>query len=238
MWVKPPESLSLKKGIVHVWKVNLESPAHPLVFYDTILSAEERERADRFYFEKDKNHYTVGRASLRLLVGRYLSLDPASIQFELSEFGKPGYPNSSDLQFNISHSGGLALMGFTVQSEIGVDLEKINPEIEIQKIASRFFAPSEQEEILQLPITQQAAAFYRCWTSKEAFIKAHGQGLSLPLDQFEVEVHPEKPAALKAVHWDPKLAEWDLQGLLPGHGYLGALACRRAIEEIHYFTLS
>lgn len=237
MWNKPPDKLSVNTGEVHLWQVDLLEPPRPLRYYMAIISEEEAARAARFYFEKDRHQFIVGRAVLRELLGRYLSLDPASIDFKFSDFGKPAFPNPAGIQFNISHSGGMALMGFTQTAEIGVDLEKIKPDLEIEQIASRFFAIKEKAALLQQPVHRQAASFYQCWTSKEAFIKAHGQGLSLPLDQFEVEVHPDKPAALKAVHWDPKLVEnWDLYGFIPKEHFVGAVVCDRKIENVRFFT--
>jgi 4'-phosphopantetheinyl transferase len=238
MWTHAPEKLQLTAGAVHLWKVNLRVPPESPAYYSSILSDEEKQRADRFYFEKDRQQYLTGRATLRELLGRYLECPPASIVFEFNEFGKPSVPNGLDLKFNISHSGGLALMGFTLAASIGVDLEKIKAGMEIEQIASRFFSSREKEEILQLPAHRQADAFYQCWTSKEAFIKAHGQGLSLPLDQFEVEVNPDRVAALKAVHWEPELVEqWDLYGFTPLKNFVGAVVCDRKIEEVSFYAL-
>lgn len=239
MWIKPPPKLSLSRGEVHLWKVDLLKPPRPFHYYKDIISEAEATRAARFYFEKDQRQFIVGRASLRELLGQYLTQEPRSIQFTFSEFGKPFFPNIQELQFNISHSGGLALMGFTIQAQIGVDLEKIKPKLEIEQIASRFFAEKEKNTLLQLPVDRQAVSFYQCWTSKEAFIKAHGQGLSLPLDQFEVEVHPDQPAALKAVHWEPKLVDsWDLHGFIPAENFVGAVVCDRKIEKVNFFMFN
>lgn len=238
MWVKAPDSLSLKTGVVDIWKVDLVAPPRPLEFYESLISLEEKVRADRFYFEKDRSQFIVGRANLRLLLGRYLQVDAQAITFDSNDFGKPTVANPLNLNFNISHSGGLAIMGFTIQSEIGIDLEKIKRDIDIELIASRFFAPLEKEQILNLSPDKQANAFYRTWTSKEAFIKAHGQGLSLPLDQFEVEVMPEKKAALKAVHWAPKLINsWDIFAFIPQEEFMGAVVCNRKIEELVFYSI-
>ncbi|PHN08618.1 4'-phosphopantetheinyl transferase family protein [Flavilitoribacter nigricans] len=237
MWKEAPEIALPVAGEVHLWKVELTVPAPTLDHYQTIIAQEEKERAAKFYFEKDRHQYIVGRARLRLLLGRYLDLAPQAVRFEFNQFGKPNFPNEQGLQFNISHSGGLAVMGFTRDAAIGVDLEKINPNIEVKLIASRFFAEVEKRQILALPTERQASAFYRCWTSKEAFIKAHGQGLSLPLDQFEVEIHPDRKAALKNVHWEPELVEsWSIIDFVPEDGFVGAVMCDTTIERVRCYS--
>lgn len=238
MWMKAPEHYSLVPGVIHLWKLDLLAPPDPLEYYQEIISNEEKERAARFYFPKDAHQFMVGRAVLRILLGRYLDVSPASLSFTFSEFGKPSVANAIDLHFNISHSGGLAVMGFTRAASIGVDLEKVKPNLEIKPIASRFFAEREQEVLFSLPDHLQLSAFYQCWTSKEAFIKAHGQGLSLPLDEFEVEVHPAKEAALKSVHWEPELAtHWHIRGFQPADGFRGAVVRAGGIDGVGFYRV-
>lgn len=238
MWKSPPEELSISSGMVHLWSVDLSAPPAPISFYASLLSSDEQQRADRFYFQKHKDQFIVGRGLLRELIGKYAKVNPRNITFSYNQFGKPGFEQQAELKFNLSHSNGLAIIGFTIQMEIGLDLEKIDPAINVRQIARHFFAANEQKQIQELPADQQAAAFFKCWTSKEAFIKAHGQGLSLPLDQFEVEVIPDQPAAIKAVHWDLKPANtWDILGFVPRESFLAALVCDQKIEKVSFFAL-
>lgn len=237
MWNHAPVQLTLQPGLVHIWRAELQVPTSDLSSYISILSKEERARANRFYFQKDRNQFAVGRSILRQLIGKYAGVDPKGIQFEYSEFGKPSCPQIANLKFNLSNKNGLALIGFTLEAEIGVDLEEIQPNIAVASIAENFFAQKEREAILRLPEDQQVAAFFHCWTCKEAFIKAHGQGLSLALDQFEVEVHPEIPAALKKVNWEPAIADkWDIQAFIPQINFAGAVVLDRVIDQIEYFS--
>lgn len=229
--------LSLEAGTVHLWCIDLLQPPYPFSFYANLVSPEEIERAKRFYFEKDQMQFIIGRGTLRHLISRYTSVPSDKIRFDYNAFGKPAFQHSSDLRFNLSHSGGLAVAAFTRKNEIGVDLEKIREDIKVLQIARNFFAPEEREKIARLPEAEQIAAFFQCWTSKEAFIKAHGEGLSLPLDQFEVEARPGFAPGLKLVQWDRELVKlWDLRGFVPRDGFVGAVACAGRIERVHYFS--
>ncbi len=193
-----------------------------------LLPAEERERAARFYFQRDRNHFAAARGILRSLLGQYLNLAPGRLCFGYSPYGKPALAAAAGeppLRFNLSHSHGLALIAVTRGREIGVDVEWIRPDFATEEIAGRFFAPAEVKVMRALPPALQAEAFFNCWTRKEAFIKAHGLGLSLPLNQFEVSLAPGEPAALLSTQFDPPAAaRWRLCALEPGKGFAAALA--------------
>ena len=173
----------------------------------------------------------MARAFLRKLLGRYLAIAPAELRFAYSEYGKPQLaPDlesnlAQQLKFNLAHSGGLALYAFTNVGEIGVDLEHIRPEFTGDDIARRFFSATEVACLDQLPATARHEAFFNCWTRKEAFIKAKGMGLSLALDQFDVTLSPNEPAALLCTRWDQNEAErWSLKAIDVGPGFVGAVA--------------
>jgi 4'-phosphopantetheinyl transferase len=195
--------------------------------WDT-LTADERQRAERFLFEKDRTHFVVARGLLRVLLGRYLRQDSPHLRFTYGPHGKPALATDTDrmsLCFNVSHSHGLALYAITRGREVGVDVERIRPEIAQEKIAERFFSPREVTVLRALPTPLQAPAFFACWTRKEAYIKAKGDGLTLPLDQFDVSLAPGEPAALLHTAWDPQeAAGWALQDLAPASGYRAAVA--------------
>jgi 4'-phosphopantetheinyl transferase len=164
---------------------------------------------------------------LRALLGRYLKLEPAKVQFVYNAWGKPTLaPGSGQaaLQFNVSHSGELALYAFARQAEVGIDIEFIRTDLDYEEIAERFFSSHERATLRSLPAQVKGESFFRCWTRKEAYIKAKGQGLSIPLDQFSVTLRPGEPARLLHVQGDPQAAQrWSIQELAPDSGYLAAL---------------
>jgi 4'-phosphopantetheinyl transferase len=188
------------------------------------LSPDECERAARFHFEQDRLRFCAARVVLRRLLAKYLDLPARQITFQYSEKGKPGLSNHRGVAFNVSHSGDFALLGFTRRSAIGVDIEKIREDFDTAAIARRFFSEKEQKALLGLPEGQQHAGFFRCWTRKEAFIKALGEGLSHPLSQFDVsvEICDEVPLTTRP---DAKESErWCLQSIDAIPGYAAAIA--------------
>lgn len=192
------------------------------------LSPDERQRAARFHFDVHRQRFALSRGLLRTLLGYYLEADPATLPIVYGPQGKPGLEGGS-LRFNVSHSEDLALYALALDSsgtlELGVDVESIRPVPYAESIARRFFCPAEWQEIQSLPPEQRAGAFFRCWTRKEAYVKALGGGLSVPLDRFQVTLLPGQPAKLVSLDGDPvRAAEWSLYHLDPARNYAGALA--------------
>ncbi len=215
-WTVRTESVELNEREVHVWRARLDAPASAARQFRELLSADERERAARFRFDKHQRRFTVARGVLRTLLGRYLGCEPEDLTFEYSEHGKPFLAGNQaiDLRFNLSHSHEIALFGFTIGRDIGVDVEQIRPDRSTREIAERFFSPAEVEALFALPKEQQTAGFFRCWTRKEAYIKAKGKGMSISLDSFAVSLSPEKPASLLWVRdHAEEPARWNLQEL-------------------------
>ena len=223
--------LSLSDGQVDVWPADLADTA-PLDAWEAFLSPEEQERVRRFHFPADFRRYVYGRGLLRWLLASYLETDPARIQFTYSPEGKPEVvpgPAHRQLHFNLSHSGTKLLLAFAWERQVGADVERLRSDIELEQIATRFFSYAEQSALLSLPPAQRTAAFFRCWTRKEAYVKATGKGLSLPLGQFDVSLLPEHPAALLATRPNAQEAEhWLLHGLELGPGYAAAVAVERS----------
>jgi 4'-phosphopantetheinyl transferase len=234
-WHLPDADLTLSAHEVHVWRASLSASATRLADYQAILADDERNRAARFRNPRHGAHYTVGRGVLRMLLGRYLNQPPQDIRFSYSQYGKPFIEDTAaTLRFNLSHSQDLALYAFTQQREIGIDIEYIRSVPSRDQIAEQFFSPNETQALRALPAAQQAVGFFNCWTRKEAYIKAHGEGLSLPLDQFDVTLAPGEPAILLDTRVASDRAErWALHALQPGANYLAALAV-----EGHDWTLS
>jgi 4'-phosphopantetheinyl transferase len=234
-WPSPPENLALATGETHVWSALLLLPAGRLQTLRQTLTPDEQERAGRFYFDAHRHRFIAARGILRALLGRYLALKPETIRFAYNEYGNPSLaiPEATSLRFNVSHSGNMALYAFTHTRQIGVDIEYLREVSDIRQIVQRFFSPHEQAEWLRLPVGQQTAGFFNCWTRKEAYIKARGQGLSLPLAQFDVSLTPNRPARLLADRHYQDLANWSLESLEPGPGYVGALVVEAPSSPLH-----
>ncbi len=180
---------------VDIYPVRLEADAARLDSLYEVLAPEERERATRFRFAEHRRQFIVCRGMLREILSGYLELHPARIAFVYNRHGKPSL-RDSDVRFNVSHSGVWALQAVTRGSEVGIDIERIDPRFAHEQIPERFFSPREVAQLRALPADQQTAAFFRCWTRKEAYIKARGLGLALPLDSFDVSLKPDDPPAL------------------------------------------
>lgn len=225
-WKPVPSVPTLATGEVHVWLAELDVlPATTLRGH---LSPDEVARADRFRFTRDRQRFIGARGLLRELLGRYLDVDPAALCFAYGPRGKPslaGDGGPERVRFNVSHSGGLALLAFARERELGVDVELERPVPEAESIAERYFSPREGAELGRLPPAERPQAFFRCWTRKEAFIKATGDGLSRPLDAFDVTLAPREAARLLRVEGKPEeAARWWMEGLEPAEGFAGALA--------------
>ena len=235
MWVKDVENAVLETEEVHIWQANLGLHKSSLTSFLKLLSLDEKNRANKFKFKKDYLRFVIGRGILRKLLGKYVGINPTEISFQYGEYGKPSLPKQNLLQFNISHSKDLILLAFSRNVSLGVDLEYLNSHIEIKEIATRFFTKNEVKSLLALPEKQQIVGFFNCWTRKEAFIKAVGEGLSFPLDSFEVSLHPDKPAKLLATHWQSDDAsKWSIHSIPLKQNFIGSLAVESTIKNIRY----
>ena len=222
-----PAAVQLGPGEAHVWRIRVGDAPASLAELWPILSTEERERAQRYRFERDRALYVAAHGALRLILGGYLGCEPGDLQGVTGPFGKPALRDQEGpegIRFNLSHAQGLALCAFARGREVGVDVEPVRAEVS-RGLAERFFAPGEVAALHALPAEAQPEGFFRCWTRKEAYIKARGEGLSLPLDQFEVSLAPGEPARLlKALGGARERERWWLAELSAGSGYMAALA--------------
>ena len=217
--------LRLEENAVALWIASLPAMGN-LEPWTKHLDAEERERASRFRFDVDRRRNLCGRGVLRVLAGKYLGADPAGLRFRTSEAGKPELvaTNPAGLRFNVSHSGDYILVGFVWGRAIGVDVELIRPDIEPEKMAKRFFSAKEQQDLASLSLADRIPAFFRCWTRKEAYVKATGEGLGLPLSQFDVSFLPGEPAALLEARPDPlEASRWWMQDVDLGPDHAAAV---------------
>jgi len=227
-WNSPPLDLTLELGEIHVWRVSLAQTESCLQSLQQTLSTDERTKADRFRFPKDRSQFIVSRGALRAILSRYLNISSHILRFDYNPYGKPSLivaQGGNTLRFNLSHSRGIALIAITKNRDIGVDIEGINPNFSCLEIAEKFFSPLENSVLRSLPEHLQATAFFTCWTRKEAYIKAVGKGLSIPLNQFDVSLAPGEPAALLNVEGNPEEAsKWSLIELFPSSDMVAAVA--------------
>jgi len=216
---------ALEKDEVHVWRVDVGSAYARREVLWGILDGDERQKAADFLFEGDRERFVVSRGVLRVLLGRYLRQAPGSLGFGYNLYGKPHLAGDLGICFNTSHSHGLVLLAFAWGREVGVDIERVRADPGLEGIAASCFSPRELATFHSLRSDLRERAFFACWTRKEAFAKAVGRGLALPLDRFDVTLAPGEPVRLldtKGV--PPEPTKWTLQELVPGPGYAAALA--------------
>lgn len=222
---------------ISVWKVGLEWAKSDIEVATEILSSDEQKRASRFHRVRDRKHFIVARASLRLILARYLNVDPRQISLQHNAFGKPRLTDGAhypDVRFNVAHSRGVALYALAIGREIGVDLEFIEPDFATMGLARNLFAPEEVAALSTLRNEDFVEGFYRCWTRKEAYVKAKGLGLSLPLNSFVVSVGPpsETPLLLAERNEIGEQNRLTLLDVIVGEGFAATLAveCRTQLR--------
>jgi 4'-phosphopantetheinyl transferase len=202
---------------VDAWIQPLDVSPGDLTRLFSSLASDERERAARFHSGRHRDHYIVARGRLREILSYYLGRSPASIEFTYGPFGKPALLIPA-LHFNVSHSGVIAVYAVARSRSVGIDVEEIRPEFSRERIAERFFSSREVRELRSLPAEAQTDAFFRCWTRKEAYLKACGGGLSIPLDSFDVTLRPEEPAMFLRGG-----EGWSVRSFAVPAGYAGAI---------------
>jgi 4'-phosphopantetheinyl transferase len=219
----------LRHGEVLVFARFLAASDRDLTELSTLLSEDERERADRFVFARHRREFTIARAVLRLLLARIVGAQARELAFIYGAKGKPALdprvPRSSSVRFNVSHSGELALYAVALDREVGVDVERRRDDIDCDGLAARFFSRTEKAELLALSAHERLDAFFRCWTRKEALIKATGAGLSMSLDAFDVTLKPgDAPRVLGMRQGGAEAMRWSLCDLPVDPAYAAALA--------------
>jgi len=210
-----------------VWLANQDQHAERIKAFFQILSPDEQQRAQRFHFERDRVRFIAARGILRRCLGAFLETTADRVRFRYTEYGKPSLSvefSSARINFNISHSGSSVLLAFSIGRELGVDIEEIRPDFATAEIAKRYFSALEVKTLRSLPASVQAEAFFNCWTRKEAYIKAIGEGLSCPLDKFDVTLVPGELARLLETrgHGLPA-SRWVMRSLDVGRGCKAAL---------------
>ena len=228
LWESAPPTLSLASDEVHVWRARLDDQAPCLTRLSRTLSHDEQAKASCFHRPRDRCRFIIGRGLLRAILARYLDVEPSQLQFCYGVHGKPYLippAHGGWIRFNLSHSQGLALYATGRRREVGIDLEYVQPDFPAEQIAVQFLAPQEVATLRTLPTERHVETFFACWSRKEAYLKALGGGLTLPLDEFAVSCAPGQPPVLLDTTGDanePTL--WSLKDLAPAPGYVAAVA--------------
>jgi 4'-phosphopantetheinyl transferase len=221
---------------VSVWRASLAADDAALARFGATLSAPEQERAARFAYPRERNAFVASRGLLRALLPRYAGGTPAALAIEADPLGKPrlvGPCGIGRFRFSVAHSGGLWACAVALGREVGLDVEEIRPSRERDSIAERYYSPAERAALASLPEGARERAFHLCWTRKEAWLKARGLGLTVPLDSFDVSVHEGEPARLLATRPDAaEAARWTLVDLDFGPTFAGALAVEGSAPDV------
>jgi len=228
-WQETPETLSLSEDHIDVWLCDLKQLSHEINNFYSILSEDERERADKLKVEDKKQQYIITKGVLRQRLGLLTNIEPEYFVFEHLEHGKPVLVNDAryaDIKFNVSHSHDFALIAIALKQNIGIDIEKINHDSKHDELVARFFSKAEQTEFQTIPDANKARAFCACWTRKEAFIKAVGDGVNYGLDKFDVTVDTDKQAPEINLH-KPSEETWSAINLPVDDDYMACLVSDR-----------
>jgi 4'-phosphopantetheinyl transferase len=234
-WSAPPPDPQLRESDIHVWRAFLESENFRPLRFEALLGEDERRRASRFVFPRDRDHFVSARGILRCILGQYLQRPPSAVEFVYEPAGKPRLrrrDSEPSIRFNVSHSGGLVVYALCWNREIAIDVEAIRSENGGEELVQRFFSAKELTEFRSLPLEQRHEAFFLCWTRKEAYVKARGCGLGIPLDSFDVSLTPGKREVL--VSSDSE--RWTLRSFRPAEGYVGAIVAEGKDWDLHLWN--
>jgi len=231
--------INLVEDQIHVWRVDLDN--FPVNSLQAVLSADELLRASRYRFERDHDRFIAARSVLRILISTYLLMEPQRLIFGYGEYGKPHLNLPAPwptVRFSVAHSDRLALYAISKDRELGVDVEFIRDDFANEAVAERFFSPNEIAQLRSVPVKMWTTAFFNCWTRKESFIKARGEGLSIPLNIFDVSLVPDKPAALLSYQPDSaEVSRWSMQEIPVESGFAAALTSEGNNCELRMFDL-
>ena len=225
---------SFPSNFLHVWRFQLNGDSPVEARRRSILSSDELARASRFHFPVHANRFITGRLAIRTILGGYLEISPRDLAFEQTQYGRPflsAAVNPLMLSFNLSHSQDVGVFAISPHKSLGIDVEAVREDFGGEDVAESHFAPAEFRELLSLPEAQRPQAFFNCWTRKEAYVKALGAGLQIPLDSFEVSLRPDQPARfLRGAGTD-----WRLLSFSPARDFQGAVAYEGVPADAQFF---
>jgi 4'-phosphopantetheinyl transferase len=231
-WPASPFPGTIAPDEVHLWAWSLQPADRDLSGHLKILDSNEQERVRRFHFASDAERYAIAHGNLRRILGAYLNLAPEKLCFRTNQFGKPELADETSLKFSLSHCKSVAVLAAGHTLPLGVDVEDLKP-ME-PEVSGRYFSPAELAGLQELQGEAWLAGFYRCWTRKEAILKAEGVGLSRALDSFDVSLLPDSKAELISTRQQFSY-HWNLHHLSPSPGTLGALATAQPNARLVYF---
>lgn len=223
--------MDLDAHTVHVWRIPLDQPDWHIAWLTGSLSPDEREVAGRFHFVMHRNRYIAGRGAMRAILARYLGSEPSQVCFAYGAQGKPALataPADQRLCFNLAHSQALGLLAVASDREVGIDVEGFRRLENASQVAERFFSSREVAAYREIAECNRTEAFLRCWTRKEAYLKALGTGLSTPLDRFDVSLEPDDPRILHVADSPDEVARWSMRELRPQPCYIAAVVAEGA----------
>jgi 4'-phosphopantetheinyl transferase len=238
IWEIPSMPVVLGNNEAHIWHVDIKKTAHDLEYYRGLLSDEEREQENRYHFERDRMRYAITHGVLRLLIGVYLNIAPHKVSFNFSKRYKPALSDNANLKlcFNLSHSGNFIVYAFSMDCELGIDIETIRKMKDADGIIERFCSEREKVDYFSVPKKDRTKAFFNCWTRKEAYTKARGDGLYFPLDHFSVSLKPgDSPRLIEVADESGEKDRWDIHEIPVHDEYLGALAIENRKSILRFF---
>jgi 4'-phosphopantetheinyl transferase len=236
-WQRPFDFAPIGEADVDIWHARWDSQSKDIKYLAGLLSADEKKRSEYFRFDRDKLRHIFSRGVLRLILSKYLEVAPAQIEIIIGPRGKPALfqqGKKHPIHFNLSHSSETVLYAVTRVGVIGVDVEKIRHIPDIENIVGRYFSPGERNAFRELSTMQKQQAFFACWSRKEAFIKALGDGSMPSLDQFDVSILPDQPASLLHTYWDPlEVNNWLLSDIRLNTSHAATLAVNISGLGVH-----
>jgi 4'-phosphopantetheinyl transferase len=232
------KKVNLQNDQVHIWRIDINQHLNDIINLLAILDNKEKQQAQRFKFNKDRNCLICSHAILRILLSKYLACVPKSITYEYNQYGKPMLSNNNNkLHFNLSHSHQKAIIAITKDNPIGIDIEYMQTKQSLAEIAKRFFAAQEYHEYKQLPNKQKIHGFYNAWTRKEAFVKAIGEGITHPLKNFVVNLTPGTNAKILSIkNHETAPQDWQLHSFTVAEKYCAALAWEGTTKQLNFYN--
>ena len=219
-----PSNFRLRADELSVFCFALDGDVDTVHEHLDALSLDERLRASRG-IDEVRRRFIVARSYLRRVLSSYVGVPPLALSFDYGPHGKPSLASHfQQIPFNLSHSDGVALLAVGGNARLGIDIERVSEDVEVDGISRQFFSSAEYAAICNLPPSLRNLAFFKCWTSKEAYVKAAGGGLSIPLNGFEVAVDPRHPACMRHPHYEDRDESWTLYDIEVGDGFVAVLA--------------
>lgn len=237
-WQQSISTPELTPGEVHVWRIRLDIADDSWRALASLLTNDERIKAERFHFEKHRRRHIVGRAALRTLLGQYLDRSPQLIEFSYNSHGKPRLARSdSGIRFNLSHTEEIMLVAFALDSEVGIDIESLMRDVDCMDVGQRWFSGLEGQALRALPEDARRDAFFRIWSRKEAYIKARGDGISHPLHRFSVSMDKHEPRLIEHQDDTSEKSRWRFIDIDVGEKYQATVVVKSSHWKLRFHCL-